>query len=117
MARAEISQMQPLAAGMIGLIFVVIALAWILFPLLVLDRMKRTNTLLRSIDERIGLLKLSEVPESAKPQPTVQKIRKISCRCNLCSRPIEFDPAAFDKNNPTTICPHCGLETQLYLPA
>ena len=41
----------------------------------------------------------------------------VTCLCNLCSGKIEFEQAAFDPNTPCpVICPHCGLETYLYIP-
>ncbi len=39
------------------------------------------------------------------------------CLCNTCSGKIEFELASFDPESPTSVvCPHCGLETQLYIP-
>lgn len=46
------------------------------------------------------------------------KIRIVTCKCNLCSGNIEFDSDNFDPDNPPAIpCPHCGAETQLYIPS
>jgi rRNA maturation protein Nop10 len=39
------------------------------------------------------------------------------CKCNVCSQLIEFNEDGFDYRNPPTInCPHCGMETKLYIP-
>jgi hypothetical protein len=47
---------------------------------------------------------------------SVSAPRFVTCLCNTCSGKIEFERAAFDPRNPNVItCPHCGLETQLYL--
>jgi DNA-directed RNA polymerase subunit M/transcription elongation factor TFIIS len=35
------------------------------------------------------------------------------CRCQTCNGHLEFDPAAAGE---TIACPHCGVDTQLYLP-
>lgn len=38
----------------------------------------------------------------------------IKCRCRNCDKPIEFDSA---ESGATVSCPHCGLETLLFIPA
>jgi hypothetical protein len=41
----------------------------------------------------------------------------VTCLCRSCSGQIEFELALFDPEDPAVIaCPHCGVETQLYLP-
>jgi holliday junction DNA helicase RuvB len=41
----------------------------------------------------------------------------VTCLCNTCSGKIEFAWALFDPEAPASVvCPHCGLETQLYIP-
>jgi hypothetical protein len=42
----------------------------------------------------------------------------ITCRCQHCDGGIEFDASTFDKGETrTATCPHCGLETILFVPA
>jgi len=41
----------------------------------------------------------------------------VTCLCNVCSGKVEFDRALFDPSAPAVVpCPHCGLETRLYIP-
>src|SRR4051812_19050503 len=48
----------------------------------------------------------------------------ITCKCNHCSGHIQFDPAEMEISGgssassmgPTITCPHCGLDTILYIP-
>jgi hypothetical protein len=41
----------------------------------------------------------------------------VTCLCISCSGRIEFERASFDLKAPALVaCPHCGLETQLYIP-
>lgn len=41
----------------------------------------------------------------------------VTCRCQYCDNSIEFDASAFDKGETRTAsCPHCGLETVLFVP-
>ncbi len=41
----------------------------------------------------------------------------VTCLCNSCSGKIEFDRTLFDPEAPAAVeCPHCGLETVLYVP-
>lgn len=35
------------------------------------------------------------------------------CACNVCSGHLEFDAA---RTGETIACPHCGMETKLYVP-
>jgi hypothetical protein len=37
-----------------------------------------------------------------------------TCPCNTCSQPIEFD---HEQKGQTLNCPHCGVDTVLFLPA
>jgi hypothetical protein len=42
----------------------------------------------------------------------------VTCHCKSCSGGIEFERELFDPENPAVIeCPHCGLETHLYIPS
>ncbi len=42
----------------------------------------------------------------------------VTCHCKSCSGGIEFERELFDPENPAAIeCPHCGLETHLYIPS
>lgn len=51
------------------------------------------------------------VPDSAKSGMA-------SCKCNACSGEIQFNEDGFDyRNPPTATCPHCGLDTLLYIPS
>jgi len=41
----------------------------------------------------------------------------VTCRCQHCDKGIEFDASGFAKGETQTInCPHCGLETMLFVP-
>ena len=41
----------------------------------------------------------------------------VICRCQTCSGHIQFDRAAFNSTEPPTVeCPHCNLQTTLYIP-
>jgi hypothetical protein len=41
----------------------------------------------------------------------------VTCHCDACAGGIEFERALFDPDNPAIIqCPHCGIETRLYVP-
>lgn len=40
----------------------------------------------------------------------------VVCNCQNCSGHIEFDAIQFTPNNSVVPCPHCGVETKLYIP-
>jgi holliday junction DNA helicase RuvB len=41
----------------------------------------------------------------------------VTCRCQYCDKGIEFDASSFDKGETRTVpCPHCGLETIIFVP-
>jgi hypothetical protein len=40
----------------------------------------------------------------------------VTCRCQQCNGNIEFDASLFQAGTMTT-CPHCGIETQLFIPS
>ena len=41
----------------------------------------------------------------------------VTCKCQYCDKGIEFDASAFAKNETRTVlCPHCGLETLIFVP-
>jgi tetratricopeptide (TPR) repeat protein len=41
----------------------------------------------------------------------------VTCPCQYCSGKIEFDASTFDKGETRTVlCPHCGLETIIFVP-
>ncbi len=44
----------------------------------------------------------------------IGKIKMSTCKCNTCSGKIEFEPSQAGQ---TIQCPHCGLETVLFIPA
>ena len=44
---------------------------------------------------------------------TMNAIETTTCPCLYCHHAIEFDPA---ESGSTTECPHCGKETDLYIP-
>ena len=47
-----------------------------------------------------------------QPQP-----RLATCPCGLCNGHIQFDASGFSKGERRdATCPHCGMETQLYIP-
>lgn len=41
----------------------------------------------------------------------------ITCRCQNCDKGIEFNVADLSNDNSIIRCPHCGLETRLYVPS
>lgn len=54
-----------------------------------------------------------------KPEPVSEPRPQIlaKCKCNICSQPFEFNDDGYDYRNPPSIqCPHCGMETVLYIP-
>src|SRR5882724_286798 len=40
----------------------------------------------------------------------------VNCPCQHCKGHIEFDANEFAEENSIVPCPHCGLETKLFLP-
>jgi putative phage-type endonuclease len=51
-------------------------------------------------------------------QPADQKTpRYVTCRCQHCDGHIEFDANEFTEDNSIVPCPHCGLETKIFIPA
>jgi hypothetical protein len=60
--------------------------------------------------------------EGASTPPTIRvpdsaKSGMASCKCNVCSGEIQFNDDGFDYRIPPTVaCPHCGLDTMLYIP-
>src|SRR5208283_5867165 len=44
------------------------------------------------------------------PQP-----HYVTCRCQSCDGHIEFDASQLAEENSVIPCPHCGLETKLYI--
>jgi len=57
----------------------------------------------------------STLPPTPPREPA--KPAMVSCRCNVCSGEIPFNEDGFDYREPPTVtCPHCGLDTLLYVP-
>ena len=49
--------------------------------------------------------------------PAEQKTpRYVTCRCQHCDGHIEFDANEFAEENSIVPCPHCGLETKIFIP-
>lgn len=42
--------------------------------------------------------------------------RYVSCPCQHCNGPIEFDVNEFVEENSIVPCPHCSLETNIFIP-
>lgn len=40
----------------------------------------------------------------------------VICRCQYCDKGIEFNAAELIEENSVIACPHCGLETKLFIP-
>jgi hypothetical protein len=40
----------------------------------------------------------------------------VTCHCEHCEGPIEFDANELVKDNSIVPCPHCGLETKIFIP-
>src|ERR1035437_91426 len=51
-------------------------------------------------------------PPAEQPAP-----RYVTCRCQFCDGHIEFDANELAEENSIIPCPHCGLETKLFIPA
>jgi hypothetical protein len=50
-------------------------------------------------------------------QPAEQKPpRYVTCHCQFCDGHIEFDANEFAEENSIVPCPHCGLETKIFIP-
>lgn len=47
----------------------------------------------------------------AQPSPNY-----VSCPCQHCDKGIEFDAAELVEQNAVVPCPHCGLQTRLFIP-
>lgn len=45
-----------------------------------------------------------------------EKPRYVTCRCRNCDKGIEFDANQSTAENNLVSCPHCGLETMLFVP-
>src|SRR5208282_5667848 len=43
-------------------------------------------------------------------------LRYVTCRCQHCDGHIEFDANQLAEENSIFPCPHCGLETKLFVP-
>jgi len=107
---------------------VLVALAWIFFPFMAINRMDKALMLLREIssqldkltDKTAGVrdeLKKQSPPPPPPPPPVPARPIMATCKCNSCSGKIEFNEEGFDYRNPPTVaCPHCGLDTLLYIP-
>lgn len=40
----------------------------------------------------------------------------VKCVCNNCPGQIEFEASELGEENSVVLCPHCGLETRLFIP-
>lgn len=118
------SIMEANAGGvLLTIIGIFIAVVWIGFPFIVRrklnDLLTRGETIskqLQGIETTLAKIAYSEKPDTQ--EPPVDPPSVVRCRCNTCSRSIKFDSIDFDPRNPAKIaCPHCGIETTLYLPA
>lgn len=50
-------------------------------------------------------------------QPSNQPVsRYVVCPCQHCDVHIEFDANEFTEENSLVLCPHCGLETKIFIP-
>jgi hypothetical protein len=52
-------------------------------------------------------------PASSEPQPD---LTLVTCPCQNCNGHIQFDAVTLSQDNNKTACPHCGLETILFVP-
>jgi hypothetical protein len=103
---------------------------WIVFPFMVRNRLDKlvdsaehSRRHLFEIDVAMNRLvaqtiKPTQTPNKpTPPTPTARATKMVTCECRNCSKPMQFDANNFDPNTPPTIpCPHCGTETELYMP-
>ena len=62
----------------------------------------------------MSLLREGENMNQSDAQPSANYV---TCRCQYCDKGIEFDASTFDKGETRTVpCPHCGLETIIFVP-
>jgi DNA helicase-2/ATP-dependent DNA helicase PcrA len=56
--------------------------------------------------------------ENMNPPDTLVAPNYVTCPCQHCSGNIEFDANQLDaaSENTTVLCPHCGLETIIFVP-
>jgi Short C-terminal domain len=55
--------------------------------------------------------KLNPLTEDSKPSANY-----VTCSCQHCGKGIEFNAAELAEENCVVPCPHCGLETKLFIP-
>lgn len=102
----------------IGGLALVICVVWIAFPFIVRSLMnqlvalqKQQGVILTEISYKLTLL----TPKKVEP-PAVTEFNRFAvarCKCNVCSAPIEFK---LEQNGEAITCPHCQMETTLYIP-
>jgi hypothetical protein len=69
-------------------------------------------------DGRLGQLAVEFQQFESMSQPSNQPVpRYVVCDCQHCDGHIEFDANALAEENSVIPCPHCSLETKLFIPA
>jgi hypothetical protein len=113
-----------IAGGIIGLALAVLGLVlavfWISFPILVYSRLRAilqasvtANVYLKALTEIGYAEQIAAQPQPHAPVPEAAP-RFATCKCTTCSGAIQFNPTDAGKTVP---CPHCGIETILYMTA
>jgi hypothetical protein len=73
-----------------------------------------------TLEARSSVVTQPPIPQPAenRPRPPSYKPKKmIHCNCNHCSGEMQFNEDGFNPRKPPVVpCPHCGLETELYIP-
>src|ERR1041384_711372 len=54
--------------------------------------------------------------KTMNPPPDQRAPHYVTCPCNHCSGNIEFDANELAEEYSFMPCPHCGLETKLFIP-
>ena len=59
-----------------------------------------------------------DLATATRPAPQPEPVTPLAtCKRNACSGEIQFNEDGFDSHNPPTVtCPHCGMDTLLYIP-
>ena len=98
----------------IGFLAIALVGIWIIFPLIVWVKLGQLLDCAMEIESRLRTIVNQTVPTPKAEPPQVIAPNKFNpvCRCNVCSQPIEFER---HRAGQTVVCPHCQMETRLYL--
>lgn len=112
----NVSDMPMTMLGLVIIIFlVVLSIMWFIFPLVVYYKLRASVETLATISQQLSSIDTG-IAALRPAQPIEPPIPMAVCRCMTCSKEIQFDSTDFNPRNPPTIqCPHCGMDTQLYV--